>query len=57
MASFNQIMLFYLVLTVILSFVGNYYGGVEYAKYGFMAGIVLSVVLWFTVGRNMVTSK
>ena len=51
MATFNQVMLFYLVLTVILGFVGNYYGK---PVYGVVAGLVISVVLWYTVGKNMV---
>lgn len=54
MASFMMIMLFYLVLSIALAWAGNQFLGYDY-MYGFAAGLLLSGILWFTVGKNMVS--
>ena len=54
MVSFTQIMLFYVFLTIALAFLGNFLLGYEY-YYGAIVGLVVSAVLWFTVGKNMVS--
>jgi hypothetical protein len=55
----NQILMFYLVLTIILTGIGYWYGTTMkpdtssmYAIYGLIIGIVISVILWFTWGKN-----
>jgi len=49
-----MIMLFYLVLSIGLAWAGNSFLGYDYV-YGFALGLLLSAILWFTVGKNMVT--
>lgn len=49
---------FYVVLIIILGFVGYYIGnknnkGELYASIGLSIGAVLSILLWVTVGKNL----
>ncbi len=54
--TFAQVMLFYVLLTVSLSFLGNYLSGYSYQT-GFIIGLIISAILWFTVGKKMVDSN
>jgi uncharacterized membrane protein len=55
--TFIQIMVFYIVLSFIIGpllgyhVIGNNY---DNAGYGFMAGSVLSIILWIMYGQKMV---
>lgn len=53
--TFLLIMLFYLVLSYVVGPLVGYYAGdnsLENAGHGFVIGSVISIVLWYTVGRN-----
>ena len=50
--TFVQVMLFYVLLTVALSIV-SYLTGYDIFL-GFVIGVLLSAILWFTVGKKMV---
>lgn len=55
----EQIMGFYVLLTLVLAFVGYFVGrkhnkGMHYALMSGLLGVLISVVLWFTVGKKMV---
>jgi len=54
MVSFMMIMLFYLLLSIGLAWAGNYFLGYGY-MHGFVLGMLISIVLWVTVGKNMVS--
>ena len=54
MTSFMMIMFFYVVLSVALAWAGNYFTGYGY-MYGLVIGILISIGMWFTIGKNMVT--
>lgn len=53
--TFAQVMLFYVLLTVALS-VASYLTGYDIFL-GFIAGVIISAILWFTVGKKMVNSN
>jgi hypothetical protein len=55
--SFLGIMMFYLVLTYVIFPAGFYYLGgrsLASAGNGFVVGSVISLALWFAVGKKMV---
>lgn len=54
MASFIIIMAFYLILSVVLAWAGNHFLQYDY-WYGFILGVIISLFMWFTVGKNMIT--
>lgn len=52
---FLGIMIFYLVLSYIVGpLVGYYAGGnsLDWAGHGFVVGSLISIVLWYSVGRT-----
>jgi hypothetical protein len=54
---FMMIMLFYIFLSYILGPIVGYYAiskTVSGAGNGFVAGSILSIILWYTVGQKMV---
>jgi len=56
-SKFAQIMLFYAILACIIAPLLFYYlmgRTVDAAGNGFIAGSILSIVLWLTVGKKMV---
>jgi uncharacterized protein YueI len=55
----GYLLLFYIILTIILILIGYFLGNKfnpskrqEYALYGALVGIVLSLILWFSWGKN-----
>ena len=47
------ILLFYTVLMIISATIGWYYGGPDGFTNGYIIGIIISLVLWFTYGEKM----
>ncbi len=57
-ATFISVMVFYLVLTYVVFVVGGYLlGGLEMAGNGFVAGSIISLILWFSYGRGLVAKS
>ena len=57
MNKFMMIMMFYIFLSYILGPIVGYYSmgkNVKAAGNGFVAGSVLSIILWYMVGQKMV---
>ena len=57
--TFIQVMIFYILLAYVISPAVGYYAfgnSIEYAGHGFVAGSILSVILWYTFGKKMVES-
>ena len=57
MNKFMMIMMFYIFLSYILGPIAGYYSmgkTVKAAGNGFVAGSVLSIILWYMVGQKMV---
>jgi len=51
---FWMVMLFYAILSCfIMPFLGYYIKGVQGLGQGYILGTVVSVILWFTVGKKM----
>jgi hypothetical protein len=48
----TQVILFYIVLTVALAYAGSYTQYENGAMYGGIAGVVLSVILWYAYGKK-----
>jgi len=47
------ILIFYLVLILIASIGGEYFKGTDGFGYGMTSAMVVSIALWWIVGRNM----
>ena len=51
---FWMVMLFYAILSCfIMPFLGYYIKGVQGLSQGYILGTVVSVILWFAVGKKM----
>ena len=48
-----SILVFYGVLAIITAAIGNYLDKKNGFSNGYVVGVILSLVLWFTVGRKM----
>lgn len=60
MNKYAQIMLFYIILSYIIGPSIGYYSlgrTTTAAGHGFVAGSVISIILWYTVGYKMAMSK
>lgn len=56
MYSKKQIFIFYILLTLVLTVIGYFQGKKtlqqnEYALYGLLSGIIISVILWYAWGK------
>ena len=49
----DGILIFYGLLAIIGAAIGNHFDKTNGFSNGYVAGTVLSLVLWFTVGRKM----
>lgn len=57
---FLQVMLFYALLSFVICPIAGYYimnESYDYAGYGMTIGCVLSIMLWYKVGKHMVENK
>jgi hypothetical protein len=50
------ILVFYGILAIITAAIGNYIKPVGGFSMGYVFGAILSIVLWYSVGRNMVNA-
>jgi len=48
-----KILVFYGLLAIITATIGNYFDKKNGFSYGYVVGAVLSLVLWFSMGRKM----
>lgn len=52
--TFWMIMFFYALLSCfIMPYIGYYFMGVSGLSNGYVVGTILSLILWFTVGKKM----
>ena len=48
-----SILVFYGILAIITAAIGHYFDPKNGFSNGYVAGVVISLVLWFTAGRKM----
>jgi hypothetical protein len=54
-STFISVMVFYMVLTYVIFVMGGYMlGGIDMAGNGFVAGSIVSLLLWFMYGKSLV---
>ncbi len=47
------ILLFYTLVMIIAATLGWYYGGPDGFTNGYVVGVIISIILWFTYGEKM----
>jgi lipopolysaccharide export LptBFGC system permease protein LptF len=54
MATFTQVMVFYLLMIAVVTGIGYGLKGTQGALMGTGLSVMISLILWFTVGQKMV---